>query len=367
MHARSFSLLLLGLSIARGVEAQTPVPLVTAADRLIVFQDGRFEDLEPRKPQAVFPNGDRLAYLSDGGDLKLYVDGRVTDLQRGETVQVKGSQHLLAWKTGPSLRIPTGDGAETLCRGVGEFTVHDSLIAYHDQLDQTLVVYWRGRTMPVADVLMAGEGPQWKAGANTLVFFDKGARRVLLFYRGEVSTLCTGADVARVAPGGDVVAYMDDRDDTFRVFDRGERIDLEPFAPVSFRAGAGLVAYISTGGALRCYRDHQVWTLADFAPTEYWVQDSVLLFVDQGMLKTFTDGRVDIIERYVPEQWAVSGDLVAYLDLNRSLRLYRRGVRTVAGKEAGIKRFDLYRGAVAYRSNSGTSKVWWNGKLYEHY
>lgn len=355
------------MAVLHAAAAQTPVPLLTAYDRLVVFLDGRFEDLEARKPQAIFQNGDRLAYITDGGDFKLYENGRVTVLQRGETVEVKGSRHLLAWKVGPSLRIPKDDGAETLCRGTGAFSVQDSLIVYHDQLEQTLKVFWRNRVMPVADVLVAGEGPQWVAGTNTLLFFDRDARRVWLFYRGDVKVLCSGADVARVAPGGDIVGFMDDRDDTFRVFDRGETIDLEPFAPISFRAGSGVMAYVTNGGAFKCYKDHQVWPLLDFAPTDYWVQDSVVLFLDQGMLKTFTGNGVEVIERYVPEQWSVSGGLVAYLDLNRTLRTYRNGVRTVVSKEAGIKWFDLYPGAIAYRSNSGAAKVWWRDKLYERY
>lgn len=365
---RSLRPLLLPASLfALLVHAQSPVPITTSTDHFLAFRNGAFEELDARKPQAVFQNGERMAYITDAGDLKLYDDGKVTDLQRGETVDFKGSKYQMAWKVGPSLRVPKDNGSESLCRGTGEFTVTDSLVVYHDQLNQTLVVYWRNRLITVADVLMVGDGAQWSAGSNTVLFFDRGAQRVLLFYRGATSVLCNGSDVARVAPGGDVVAYMDDRDETFRVFDKGEIRDIEPFAPISFRTGNGLAAYVSNGGAFRCYRNGSVYNLLDFAPTDYWVQDSVLLFVDQGMLKTFSNNAVDIVERFIPEQWAVCGDMIAYLDLNRSVRVYRNGVRTQVSKEAGVKHFDLYPGALTYRSNSGISKVWWKGKVYEHY
>ncbi len=348
--------------------AQGLVPFTTTYDRFVVFDNGTFNELEPRKPQQIFPNNDRIAYISAEGEFKLYsTGGKTVTLQRGETVDVRSSHHQVAWMVGPVLRIANEDGPLTICRGTGNWSVTDSLIAYHNTIDRTLNVWWRGRSFPVADVLMSSDAPQWKAGCNTLVFFDHTARRVYLFYRGETTELCNGVDYSRVAPGGDVVAYMDDYDDTFRVFDHGERIDLEPFPPQTFQAGLGIVGYVNNGGALRCYQDHKVVSLADFAPTNYWVQDSVMLFVESGMLKTLTNGKVDVIERYVPETWSVSGAMITYLDLNRQPRIYHRGERLTLSKEAGIKQVDLYTDAITWRSNSGMVKVWWRGKEYEHY
>ena len=67
--------------------------------------------------------------------------------------------------------------------------------------------------------------------------------------------------------------------------------------------------------------------------------------------------RIDVVERFLPETWAISGNTIAYLDINRQPKIYRLGVRTQVSKEAGIKAFDLYPGALTYRSNSGVSKV----------
>ncbi len=366
LAARPFLALFSG-AFAFSSVAQTVVPYTTSADRFGVFQNGRFEELEPRKPRTVFPNGDRLAYISSEGELRAFIDGHALAMQRGERVEVKTSHGMLAWKQGEQLRVATSDGAVTVCHQIGEFSVQDSLVAFHNLIDRTLNVYWRGRSFPVADVLLATEAPQWKAGTNTLCFFDHNARKVYLFYRGSTEVLCNGVDYGRVSTGGDVVAYMDDSDDTFRVFDRGERIDLEPFAPVSFSAGLGIVGYVSATGALRCYADHKVISLADFAPTSYSVQDSVILWVENGMLKTLTAGKVDVIERYVPESWSVNGAMIAYQDLNRQLRIYHLGERIIVTKEAGVKQFELVGDALTWRSNSGTTKVWWRGKVYEHY
>ncbi len=347
--------------------AQIAVPYTTQSGHFGVFREGRFEELEQRKPQTVFSNGPRLAYITEQGELRGWDDGQLASYQRGEPVAVKTSRGLLAWKQGERLLLAGVAGPKTLCHDAGEFTVNDSLVAFHDEMGRTLSVHWRGETFPLADVLMASEAPQWQAGANTLTFYNRDTRQVLLFYHGAMQTLCEGADYARVSCGGDVVAYMDDTDDTFRVFDHGERIDLEQFAPVDFRAGLGVVGYTSATAALRLYTGHKVYSLAEVMPTAYYVQDSVITWVEDGQWKTFNAGKVEVLERFVPENWQVSGAAIAYQDLNRELRMYHRGRRTVITKEAGVKSFQLHGDAVVWQSNSGTVKVWWEGKVYERY
>lgn len=361
---------LLGMAlvvIARSTTAQTAVPFIDQRGRTGVFVEGVFHEIEPRAAKTVYPNGDRLFYVSAEGDLRAFVDGRAQRVQRGEPGIAGGSRGQFAWTQGGMLLTFRNGSAEVVCRDVGHFTVHDSLIVFHNRMDRTLCVYWRGRSFPVADLLLDSDLPQWKAGPNTLVFYLRDQRKIVLVYRGETLDLCYGADYALVSPGGDLVAYMDDGDDIFRVYDRGERIDLEDLRPVNFSAGSGLVGYVSGTGKFRCYDGRRVVTLSDVEPSAYFVQDSVITWVEDGQWKTLHDGRAEVIERFVPENWQVSGAYIAYLDLNRELRIYHRGARIQVTKEAGVKRFDLVGDAVVWQSNSGTTKVWWRGKVYERY
>lgn len=346
--------------------AQTPVPLVTKHGQLYVFENGDFRQLEAREPQAVFQGGNKLAYISAANDVKLFANGEVTTLERGEAVEMAVSRNLLAWRNGPALRVPSGSGASTICRRVGQFTVADSIIAFHDLMQHQIGVQWKGRVFPIADVLMDNSVP-WKSGSNTLLLYDIDRRRVLLFYRGRLNTLCNGTDPSRSAPGGDVVAFMDEYDDTFRVYDRGEEYEVEPFAPASFQVGEGVVAWVGNTGAFRCYQGGQLWDLMDFEPDEYWVRDSIVAFRDGGRFRVFHAGVVETLERVMPTQWSAVGGLVAWIDTRGELKaLYGGKVHSVS-KEPGIRQFEVYPGVVTYRSNSGESKVWWRGKLYSHY
>lgn len=367
MKDHLFACLAISLIVVADARAQSVVPVITSYGRLVAFQNGVFQEVDARKPQASYPSGNRLAYLTDAGDLKLFADGKVTTVQAGEPVQVATSNYLLAWKSGPSLRIPGAGGGKILCPSVGRFTVSDSIIAFHDQMQQTLSAFWDGRTVPIADVMMTSESVVWKTGSNTLLLYDLGQRRVLLFYHGRTSVLCKGDNPSRSEPGGDMVAFMDEFDDTFRVFDKGEEYEVDPFAPASFQVGNGLVAYVNSAGAFKCFQDGRVWDISDFAPDEYAVQDSLIVFREGDLFKVFSGGATQTLERTMPSQWKVSGGMVAWLDVSGVVKLFHSGEKVTVSKESGITRFDLYPGAVSYRSNSGSTKVWWSGKLYEHY
>lgn len=357
---------LIAMALLRTINLAGQVPLLSAYDHLVVFDQGVFHDVEPRKPQAVYPSGDRLAYMSDAGDLKLYLNGKVITLERGESVDMRTSRHLLAWQSGPALRMPSGEGATTVCTRVGKFTVADSIVAYHDLMQDRIGVWWKGRSFPIADVLLGNEVP-WKSGSNTLLLYDIERRQVLLFYRGQLTTLCQGADMSRSVPGGDVVAFMDEYDDTFRVFDRGNEFELEHFAPRNFQVGEGVVAFVNSTGAFRCYQDGELWDLMNFTPDDYWVRDSLVVFREGKHFKVFSKGVIETLDSRMPTQWHVSGGLIAWIDARGTLLAYWNGEKTRITQEAGIGEFNVYPGVVKYKSMSRDNKVWWNNKLYSHY
>lgn len=352
---------------------QVVVPFTTATDRFGVFQGGRFQTLEPRAPFAVWPMGERLAYAAHDGRLVLFHQGQALVLAHGlpadtatRAMAVKASRTTIAWRDGPMLRVVQGGRSHELGREVGSFSVHDSLVVFHDLAERTLNVLWKGRSFPVADVAHLTEAPQWKAGANTLVFHDRTSGKVHLCYRGEVRVLCDSAGHALVDPGLDVVAFMDDAAGVFRVFHRGRIHDVEQLRPVRFAAGAGLVAYISATGAFRVFQDGSVHRISSTAPTDLFVQDSTVTWVGEGRWNTFYHGLVETIERYVPESWQASGTVLAYPDLNRELRLFSMGERTVVTTEAGIRHFLLVDDAVSWTPADGGVRVWWQGKVNAH-
>ncbi|MFZ1686764.1 MAG: hypothetical protein WAU70_05055 [Flavobacteriales bacterium] len=363
---RYFILLLLVLT-GLFLPAQGLAPFTTQLDRLYAFDNGVFQELSSRKPSMVRNIGGRLLYLTEAGDLVLYDAGRMQTIERGSRPNVIASDGMAAFYIGNTLKVIGTNGAKSIAYNCTDFNVQDSLIAFHDNAQHILGMYWKNRVLTVADVLSESDHPQWLAGPNTLLFYDHDRRTIYLTYRGETSELCRSSDFARVSAGGDIVAYVNGDDQTFHVFDHGQDNMVHDFAPRNFQAGDGLVGFVDVNGALKCYNNGMVYDVSDFAPDQYWVQDSLLLFVEQGMLKVFRGDRLEIVERYVPEKWQVFGGLLVYLDLNRTVRSWQAGKRSQLSKEAAIASFELHRDVVLWRSNSGSVKVWWQGRTYEHY
>ena len=343
-----------------------------AGDGFGVFQAGSFIPLEQQRPLASWPLGDRLAYATRDGRLMLFLDGQVSTLTTGLPAdsaalhdRVKASRTMIAWRQGSTLQVTRTDRPIGLGREVGAFSVHDSLVVFHDLADGVLNVYWKGRSFPVADVARTAEAPQWKAGANTLVFHDRSTRKLHLCYRGELTVLCDSADYALVSPGMDVVAYVDDAAGTFRVFHGGRTKDVEQLRPVRFMAGDGHVAYLSATGALRRYTAAGVQELARSFPTDMFVQDSVVTWVDKGRWYTVNGSSVDVIEPYLPESWQVRGSTILYPDLDRELRAYRSGQRTEVDRSSDLRSYLLLQDAVVRTSMDGTVRVRWDGRVFE--
>lgn len=364
-RTRVVVLLLVTCSSLRAQEGGM-APFTTANDRFMLFDHGRFIEQEPRAPKQVWMNRDRLIYQDHTGALRMLQDGRTVMLEQGSGSTPLCSDHEVAWLSGGALKVAREDGAYVVAPEVGVFTVQDSLVAFHDLQASALQVWWRGRTITVAEVEQGSAAPQWSIGANTLTFYDRSRSRVSLFHRGEVKVLFDSTDIGLVAMGSDIVAYWDDGPGEFRVFDHGRTEDLEPFRPRSFKAADGVVGYVSNGGSFKGYRNGSAFTLLDHTPTEYWVQDSVLLFVDNGFLMTEEGGRAEVVERYVPEQWDVRDASIFYLDLDRGIHRWRHGQRTRIAEGMATKRFERWGNVVLWRGDDGVLRCWWKGKRYEY-
>lgn len=350
----AFALVLLSGSVG----AQAPVPFVSGEERFIILADGRFEKLEPRPPGWVHAMQGQVAYRDHAGQLKLFIEEgrRLHLLDRGGSVP-QGTRHRLAWLSADTLKTIREGRAHAIATNVVDFGVSDSLIVVHDTLHDELRVIWRGLHHPVASIEQGSERPQWLLGSNLLVLFNKEARRLSLFQGGRLRVLSDSTDSGIAVAGGDVVGWWDGQARVFKALFHGKEHELSDLRPASAKAGDGLIAYIDGNGRLKCFDRGVLHRVTDDPPTEYWVRDSLLIYLDDGRLMLFRDGETVAVEGYVPEQWEVEGALLAYLDLNRELHGIRNGARFRFGSEAAIRRFDLFGDRVVYRSPLGMTVV----------
>ncbi len=347
------------------VKAQWPVPFVDREGHFVVFANGRFERLEKEPPLRYEAQDGQVIYADAAGRLKIFLaEGRRLHLLHSGPVdrwQVAGGR--AAWRAGDTLFVLREARGVPVAHPVDRFDVTDSLVVFNDLGAGELRVLWRGQVLPIATVTGGSERAQWRTGSNTVTFHDRSTLKLFLFRAGQVELLTDSADMGLVANGGGLAGYWDDVNDRFMLRTGGADHRISDLRPLSAKAGEGVLAFVDGVGKLRCWMGGQLHTVLQVPPTDYWVQDSVLLYLNEGRLELFAPSGAMTVEDYVPERWAVSDARLVYLDIDRRLWSVHGGRRKRLGTEAAIPTFELYGDAVLYPAPSGPWTVIREGRV----
>lgn len=348
------------------IMAQCVVPFVSPADRLMLFHDGRFTEVDARPPQRMQAMSDGVFFVDHRGQLGHYTtEATGTNVVAQHADEVQASGHRIAWRVADTLWTLRGSGSKLLSTGVSRFRVSDSLVVFVDSIAQELIVNWRGQRIPLAKVAHGSAGPQWTQGANTVSFFNQSQRSISYFEHGVVRVLAADTDVGIVLNGNGIVGYWDEARGEFMGQRNAAPVRLSGLKPVNAQAGDGLLAFVDGTLKLKVWHGANLVQLTDSMPSQYWVKDRTLLYLWAGRLMMYTDGGALEVEAYVPEQWQVTGDRVVYLDINRELRaLHTDGRREHLAREPGISTFSVQGDAVVYHAPSGGMVVLCAGKRY---
>ncbi len=362
--ARTFftiPILLLGLA----GHAQDITGFVDYMDRLYVFDKGTFRQIEPRKPITLHVGGNYLAYTDNRDDLKVYKDGRTQVIDRAMDLQPIVTDHLMGFTLAGILKVFDGR-TKVMTPNLGIYAVEDSLAMYKDEVQGKIMVYYKGESIKLEDQLAGNAVVEWGSGDNLFAWVSSFDRMFKVFYRGlvyELSDLVTGMDFKC---GLDLVAYRDAYDHTFKVFHQGIIYDLEERMPHRFEVGKGIMAWLDLTGALKVFEGGKVYTAMEFEPQSWEVVDSLVVIQDRSFFNVFNRGRFHELERIVPQKWEASWGTLAYVDVDRTLKVWRNGRTDVVVRAQAVQEFRVDRGLVLARININTARVWWRGRTYDH-
>ena len=68
----------------------------------------------------------------------------------------------------------------------------------------------------------------------------------------------------------------------------------------------------------------------------------------------------------IPEKWQASWGTLAYVDVDRALKVWRKGRKEVMLQGRPVQEFRVDRGLVIARQNINTARIWWRGEFYEY-
>ena len=347
------------------LQAQDVTAFIDYIDLLYVFDRGIIRQIEPRKPIAVHVGGNYLAYTDNRDDLKVYRNGRTQVVDHASDLEPIVTDHLLGFKVAGILKIFDGR-PRVLTPNVGMFVVEDSLVAFKDEVQRAIYVYYDGEVTKLEDQLAGNALVQWKTGDNLVAWVSAFDRLFKVYYHGhvyELSDLVTDMDFKC---GLDIVAYRDAYDHTFKVFHQGQIYDLEERMPQRYEVGKGILAWLDLTGALKVFEGGKVHTAMEFEPQRWEVVDSLVVIEDRSFFNVFNRGRFHEVERIIPHKWQASWGTLAYVDVDRSLKVWRNGTTEVIMRGQPVQEFRVDRGLVLARLNVRTARIWWRGEIYDH-
>jgi hypothetical protein len=348
-----------------GSIAQDVTAFLDFMDRLHVFDRGVTTQVEPQKPHVLHFGGNKVVYADVRDDLKVYQNGKVEVIDRASGIVPVVTDHFVGFEVAGILKVYDGR-TRVICPNVGVYVIEDSVVAFKDEINQTVNVYYRGNTVKLEDQLAGNAVVQWKAGDNVIAWVSAYDRLFKAFYRGqfyELGDLVTDLDYQC---GLDIVAYRDPYDHTFKVFHQGTIYDLEERMPQRYEVGKGVMAWLDLTGSLKVFEGGHIHTAMTFEPQRWTVVDSLLVIEDQSFFNVFSNGKLHTVERMVPQQWQASWGALAYVDVDRALRYWRDGKGEVIIGASLPQEFHLERGIVRARVNNNTWRVWWNGTAFDH-
>jgi len=360
-----YALLALGFLLGHGLSAQDVIAFLDYMGRLYVFDRGVFTQIDHLKPEWIKVGGNKVVYSDAQADLKVYQNGKVTKIDDAAGTDVVVTDHLVGFSVAGMFKV-FDDKPRLLSSVTGPHITEDSVAAFKDDRLQTVGAYYKGEIVVIEDQLAGNALLQWKAGDNLLAWVSAYDRKFKVFYQGQVIELCDLVTEMEFKCGLDMVAYRDMSDKSFKVFYKGTVYDLEGQMPQRYEVGKGVMAWLDLSGALKVFDGKLVHTAMGFEPQRWEVMDSLVVIEDRNFLNVFIQGRVQAVERFVPEQWQASWSYLAYVDVDRSLKVWRNGVSEVVVRGQPVQEFVLDRGLILARLNQNTAKVWWRGALYEH-
>lgn len=236
------------------------------------------------------------------------------------------SDNLLIWKIGPTLNLWDEGKLKTLTFFANRFVVRDSLVVFEDTRYNSVNVYYHGEIITLCksmgDLLMPDH-----VGENIVAFRDNG-NFYKVFWRGQIYDLDVWHSKIGFQGQMDILAFNDPINGSFAIFENGQFYDLEQFHVNEYKAGSSMVAYTDRIGNLKLYMNGKVHELSNFAP-EYWdVKDNVVVWSENNAFYTFYNGEKKEIVRYIPKDFKIKNDVIAFRNLMGGVSCFVNGAIT---------------------------------------
>ncbi len=327
---------------------------------LQVFDRGLFRQIEYIKVANYKIGGNTVAYIDNKNDFKIYYDGQTFPMVNAADFSYFVTDYLTAFRVGNVLYAFDKGEKKTLCYYTSILIVNDSLLAYFDDAQSSLNIYYNGRIANAEDALIS-RPKSIKSGSNIVAWVNQ-SNYFTIFYHG------TTYQLDNIAPrsyqvGRDIVAYVDDYEQHFRLFYKGDTAIAETFEPDSFKVGFGIMAYVDNLGNFRIFNDGVTKKILSDRPDFFYVKGNVIVYSYNNSFNIFYKGEITTLQNIAPVDFQLGNDGIAWIDDSGRLQLFHKGKTYTVSYEV-INKYNLNGNVLKYEVGNNTVNVFYNGKNY---
>jgi hypothetical protein len=324
------------------------------------FDNGELRQIDYLPVKSFQVGGAAIAYIDNSNEFRIYSDEQKFDITYGGTLTYFATDYLVTYRVGKVLSVFEKQQAKNLSYYCNIYAVNDSLVGFFDESNYNFSVYYGGNVVDLESSML--EPPKsMKTGSNTLAYINQ-SDFFKVFYQGKIYSLENIAPITYKA-GSDLVAYIDNYDQNFHLFYKGDTARIETFAPDSFKVGFGTMAYVDNLGNFRVFYAGATRRLLSYRPDFFEVKGYTVLYKVGNNFNVFYKGEVFTLEDYIPADFQIANEGVAYIDVSGRLKLFLKGKSYTVSYEI-INNYQLIGNVLTYGVGTNTTKFFWNGKNY---
>ena len=358
-------LTLLGFLVFTGnTPAQKLAAYTDYRDRFFIFDNGNHMKAEDLQVQSFAVGGDCILYINSQGHLKLYQDGVIVKLEVGGVSRYYATDYLAAYTIFDKLKVVENGQTVTLSMRCPLFQIEDSLIVFYDTNLESLRIYYGGEIEDIESGLVGMPISNLKSGDNIVAYISSRTSDFKIYYRGENHTILNYVGGLSFKAGKDLVAYINPLENSFNVYYKGQDYRVEDFPPESYRTGDNFVAYIDNQGAFKVFSKGLVQEVSSFPPDAYITEDNLLLFTESNYFKIFFNNQVFEVEGYIPRDFKMDWNTVAYVDNTNRIWLFSNGEKRYLINDL-INTYEVYRDLIMMNVKVDRNIIYYNDQFFE--
>ena len=353
-------LLLLIASTAFEAKGQALSAYTDYRGYLQVFDRGMFYQAEYLPVRSYQVGGNAVAYIDNRSDFRIFQNGKANMQVNAADFWYQVTNNLIAYKVGNVLYVYDNGQKKILSYYNDGVYLGDSLLAWFDNSNYLLNIYYNGRTAELESSLL--EKPKTvKAGPNTLAWVNQ-SNFFKIFYHGQTYTL-DNIPPREFQAGRDIVGYVDDYNGYFHLFYKGDTASVEIFPPDSFKVGWSIAAYVDNLGDSRIFSAGATRRIMPDRPDFFYVVGNVICWGYNGDFNIFWNGNTYVVDRFIPREFKIGPNGVAYLDASNQLKYWYKGENATASYES-VLNYALNGDVLKFTVGTNTVKVFYEGRAY---